>query len=105
MPDYSGLDIVAGTATLPDGRASTHKFNEWVSSRLRERASIWKQEIYKQEKGRLGRGGRGSGMGADDDSDEEDEGGRRKKQKKKKKQGGKGGKGEDSAGGSAGSKQ
>lgn len=97
-PDYAGLDIVAGTATLPDGRASTHKFNEWVSSRLKERTSIWKQErLYRQEK-KLTRGGRG---GAVEDTDEDDdEGGRRFNKKKKKK--GKGGKGDEPASGSGG---
>ncbi|CAE7204167.1 unnamed protein product [Symbiodinium sp. CCMP2592] len=28
-PDFSGLDIVSGTAQLPDGRAATTKFSEW----------------------------------------------------------------------------
>ena len=70
QPDYQGLDIVAGTATLPDGRASTAKFTEWVSGRLRDRASIWKQDrLYRQER-RMGRVGKGAD---DDDSDEDDE--------------------------------
>ena len=30
--------------TLPDGRATTGKFTERVSSRLKELAAIWKQE-------------------------------------------------------------
>ena len=58
MPDYSGLDIAADTATLPHGRASTSKFNKWVSAGLKERASIWKQErLFRQE--RKTRGGKG----------------------------------------------
>ena len=97
-PDYSGLDIVAGTATLPDGRASTSKFNEWVSSKLKERASVWKQErLYRQEK-RLGRSGRGAQH--DESDDDEDGPGPRKGKKKKKK--GKGDKNEQSAGSGAG---
>ena len=83
MPDYSGLDIVAGTATLPDGRASTSKFNEWVSSRMKERAAIWKQErLFKAE--RQTRGVRG-GKGGEETSDEEDPAGKGKRKKKKKK--------------------
>ncbi|CAE7329096.1 unnamed protein product, partial [Symbiodinium sp. CCMP2456] len=30
QPDYAGLDIVDGTAQLPDGRAAKAKFTEWV---------------------------------------------------------------------------
>ena len=83
MPDYSGLDIVAGTATLPDGRASTSKFNEWVSARLKERASIWKQErLFRQE--RKTRGGKGKDD-IDDDSEDDGPGDSRKKANKKKK--------------------
>ena len=83
-PDYSGLDIVAGTATLPDGRASTQKFTEWVTGRLRERASIWKQErLFKQER-RLGRGSRGGYHQDEDDSDEDGDPKKRKKKKNKK---------------------
>ena len=98
-PDYSGLDIVAGTATLPDGRASTNRFNEWVTNRLKERAAIWKQEkLYRQEK-KFGRGNRHEG---DDDSDEE--GYEKKKRKNKKKKGGgkDQGKGNDPGAGSSG---
>ena len=66
MPDYSGLGIVAGTATLPDGRASTSKFNEWVSARLKERASIWKRKKAnkKKKKGGKGKGGEDGASGS-----------------------------------------
>ncbi|CAJ1358771.1 unnamed protein product [Effrenium voratum] len=81
-PDYAGLDIVAGTAVQADGRASTGRFNEWVSSRLRERAQIWKQErLYAQERRGL-RGKKGGGKG--DESDSESEPGKNKQKKKKK---------------------
>ena len=97
-PDYSGLDIVAGTATLPDGRASTSKFNEWVSTKLKERASVWKQErLYRQEK-RLGRSGRG---GYHDESDDDEDGPGPRKGKKTKKKKGEGDKGEQAAGSGA----
>ena len=84
-PDYSGLDIVAGTATLPDGRASTSKFNEWVSSKLKERASVWS-----------GRGG------YHDESDDDEDGPGPRKGKKTKKKKGKGDKSEQAAGSGAG---
>ena len=75
MPDYSGLDIVAGTDTLLDGRASTFRFNEWVSSRMKER----------QE--RKTRVGKGAGRDHGDTSDDEEPGAKGKKKKKKKKKG------------------
>lgn len=75
---------MAGTATLPDGRASTQKFTEWVTGRLRERASIWKQErLFKQER-RLGRGARGGYHQDEDDSDDDTDPKRKKKNKKTK---------------------
>ena len=69
-PDFSGLDIVSGTAQLPDGRAATTKFSEWVSGRLKERASLWKQErLFRQERRQLRTGG-GRNDDADDSSSE-----------------------------------
>ena len=87
MPDFSGLDIISGTAILPDGRASTSKFSEWVSGRLKERASLWKQErLFHQERRQLRtKGGRVPG----DESSSEETGKGGKKKKKKKKKGGK----------------
>lgn len=106
QPDYQGLDIVAGTATMPDGRASTSKFQEWVSSRLKERAAIWKQDrLYRQERRQgPGRGARG-GDAADDAEDEDDAPSRRRRKKKnksgkEKKTDGRGGAGGDAAGAS-----
>ena len=84
--DFTGLDILAGTATLQDGRAHTAKFNEWISGRLKERASIWKQErLYQQERKNQRAGRWGGGTGGDDDSDSEDGKGKGKKKKLKKK--------------------
>ena len=86
QPDYTGLDIVDGTAQLPDGRAATAKFTEWVSNRLKERASLWKQErLYQQERRQLRGKGRTTEGGDETDSDEHGKGDRRKKKKKKKK--------------------
>ena len=88
QPDYSGLDVVSGAAIQSDGRASTAKFTEWVTSRLKERAQVWKQErLYNQESRNL-RGKGSGGKGGGDDSDD-DEAGKTKK-KKKSKGGGKG---------------
>ena len=78
QPDYTGLDIV-------DGTARTAKFTEWVSSRLKERASLWKQErLYQQERRQLRGKGRTTEGGDETDSDEHGKGDRRKKKKKKK---------------------
>ncbi|CAE7396843.1 unnamed protein product, partial [Symbiodinium pilosum] len=85
QPDYAGLDIVDGTAQLPDGRAATAKFTEWVSNRLKERASLWKQERLYQQERRHHRGkGREADGGDDTDSEEYGEGNKKKKKKKKK---------------------
>ena len=86
QPDFSGLDIISGTAQLPDGRASTSKFTEWISSRLKERATIWKQErLYNQERRQLrgARGGKGEGGRSTSDEEEPGPPGGRKKKKKK----------------------
>ena len=102
MPDYSGLDIINGQAIMPEGRAATNRFQEWITSRLKDRSSIMKQErLFAQERRRR----QGKSRGAQDDGDESDEGkGKKKKIKgKKDKKGGKGGAGED-AGAAGGSK-
>ena len=89
QPDYSGLDIISGAAVQSDGRASTAKFTEWVTGRLKERAQVWKQErLYNQERRNL-RGKGSGGKGGGDDSDD-DEAGKKKKKKKKFVGGGKG---------------
>lgn len=85
-PNFDGLDILAGTSTLQDGRASTARFTEWVSTRMRERATLWKQErLFQQER----RHQRGRNVAAEDDDDDDDEdagkGGRKGKKKKKTK--------------------
>ena len=98
QPDFTGLDIISGTAQLPDGRAATSKFTEWVTGRLKERAAIWKQErLFQQERRQRGRGHTG---GADSSSDEcaPDGKGNRKKKKKKNRDG----KGTDTGAGGSG---
>ncbi|CAK0907206.1 unnamed protein product, partial [Prorocentrum cordatum] len=42
-PDYGGLDIVLHAPVSEQGQASTDRFTEWVTARLKERASIYKQ--------------------------------------------------------------
>ena len=89
QPDYSGLDIISGSAVQSDGRATTSKFPEWVTSRLKERAQVWKQErLYNQERRNIRGKGKG-GKGGDEDSEDEMTG----KLRKKKKKGSGGGKG------------
>eukprot|EP00435_Cladocopium_sp_Y103_P061503 s490_g23.t1 len=65
QPDYSGLDIISGASVQADGRATTSKFSEWVTGRLKERAQVWKQErLYNQERRSLrGKGGGGGAAG------------------------------------------
>jgi len=85
QPNYEGLDILSGTSVSSDGRATTTKFVEWVSNRMKDRANIWRQErLFKQEK----QSQRGKAAPDHDDDSEDDEGApnsRRKKNKKKKK--------------------
>ena len=83
------MDIVSGSTLQADGRASTSKFQEWVSSRLKERSAVWKQErLYNQER-RLQRGkGKGFGKSGEEDSEDENGSKRRKKKKKGKNSGG-----------------
>jgi hypothetical protein len=42
-PDYGGLDVVMAAPTSEQGQATVTRFNEWVTSRLKEQASIYKQ--------------------------------------------------------------
>lgn len=84
-PDYTGLDIISGSTLLPDGRANTTKFTEYLAQRLKDRASVWKQErLYAQER-RLQRGKGGANY---DDDDAEGQKGPGKSKKKKKSGGG-----------------
>ncbi|CAK0833363.1 unnamed protein product, partial [Prorocentrum cordatum] len=42
-PDYGGLEILLRAPTAEQGQASTNKFTEWVTGRLKEQAAIYKQ--------------------------------------------------------------
>ncbi|CAK0809711.1 unnamed protein product, partial [Prorocentrum cordatum] len=42
-PDYGGLEILLRAPTTEQGQASTNKFTEWVTGRLKEQAAIYKQ--------------------------------------------------------------
>ena len=91
QPDFSGLDIIEGSAALPDGRASTSKFTEWVSSRLKERAE--RRQLRT-------RGARNEG--GDSSSDGDGGGGKGKQRRKKKKKKKKKGKGDETIGATEG---
>ena len=56
MPDYSGLDLIGGQAILPEGRAVTSQFQEWLTGRMKERSSIMKQERLCAQERRFQRG-------------------------------------------------
>ena len=78
QPNYEGLDILSGTSVSSDGRATTTKFVEWVSNRMKDRANIWRQErLFKQEK----QSQRGKAAPDHDDDSEDDEGGPKFKEK------------------------
>lgn len=99
QPNYEGLDVIGGAAVLQDGRASTARFGEWVSSKMKERSSVWKQErLFRQER-RLQLGHRGGTHDDSDDDEDEGHGGGKGKgrKKKKKKNDKKSGGGDDSA--------
>lgn len=49
-PDYSGLDVVMEQSIGAGGEAQVGTFNEWVSSKLKERSQIQKQaRLYREE--------------------------------------------------------
>ena len=83
-PDYSGLDIIMSAPVSASGRATTTKFNAWITDRLKERSQIWKQErLFREEKrhqydgGKDNDGWKGKGKGEGKDKDK----GRPKKKK------------------------
>lgn len=50
-PDFSGLGLILGGPVSAEGRAVTAKFNEHLTSQLKARAQIWKNErLYREEK-------------------------------------------------------
>eukprot|EP00439_Symbiodinium_sp_Y106_P032290 s1103_g3.t2 len=68
-PDYSGLDLVMEQPVGEHGQAVTLGFNNWLASKLKDRANVQKQaRLYREEFGsRRGKGGedelRGKGRG------------------------------------------
>lgn len=64
-PDFSGLDLIMGGAVNSEGKAITSKFTQELTTRLKERANIYKQErLYREERKHLtpgAPGGRGDG--------------------------------------------
>ncbi|CAK0808623.1 unnamed protein product [Prorocentrum cordatum] len=59
-PDYGGLEIVLHAPTTEQGQASTSKFTEWVTGRLKEQAAIYKQTRLWNEEQRALQPARGS---------------------------------------------
>ena len=52
-PDFTGLEVVLEAPIGLGGEAQTLKFNEWIGSRLKEKATIQKQSrLYKEEFGK-----------------------------------------------------
>ncbi|CAE8613579.1 unnamed protein product [Polarella glacialis] len=66
LPDFSGLDIVTGATASSEGKALAPKFGEWITERMKSRATIWKsQRLYNEE--RRGTGGyKGDSKGSKD---------------------------------------
>ena len=61
-PDFTGLDLILGGTISAEGKALTQKFTEHLSSKLKERAQIWKQErLYREERRHLHGGTAASG--------------------------------------------
>ena len=49
-PDFHGLSLIMGGPTTAEGKAVTSKFSEYLTSKLKERATVWKQErLYREE--------------------------------------------------------
>ena len=82
-PDFTGLDIATGTVIHKSGRANAGKYHTWLTGRLQEQGTLWKQDrLYRQEQQRLR--GKGGGGGGDDTSEEYDGDEQHKKKKKPK---------------------
>lgn len=65
-PDFTGLDLILGGTISAEGKAMTQKFTEHLSAKLKERASIWKQErLYREERKHLLGGGYGASASTD----------------------------------------
>lgn len=66
-PDFSGLDLIMGGAVNDEGKAITSKFTQELTTKLKERANIYKQErLYREERRHAApgsSGGRGDGGG------------------------------------------
>ena len=80
-PDFTGLDIATGTVIHKSGRANAGKYHTWLTGRLQEQGTLWKQDrLYRQEQTRL-RGKGGGAGGGDETSDEQGDDQRKKKKK------------------------
>ncbi len=70
-PDYSGLEVLLENPLSEGGAANTRGLDEWITSRLKERAQIAKQaRLFREETSLAGRGkGTSSGDAAAEDGD------------------------------------
>ncbi|CAE8674891.1 unnamed protein product [Polarella glacialis] len=69
LPDFSGLDIVTGATTSAEGKALAPKFGEWITERMKSRATIWKSQRQYNEERRGSVKDKGAGKGKDKDRD------------------------------------
>ena len=50
-PDYTGLDLVPEEPISEGGAARTSKFQEYISTKMKERANIQKQQrLFRQQR-------------------------------------------------------
>ena len=64
-PDYSGLEVLLENPLAESGAANTRSLDEWVTSKLKERAQIAKQtRLFKEETSYASKGKGTSGDGA-----------------------------------------
>ena len=83
-PDYSGLEVLLENPLSEGGAAITRGLDEWVTSRLKERAQIAKQaRLFREETSLAGRG-KGTSSSGGGDADDGDASFWRKKKKRPK---------------------
>lgn len=87
-PDYSGLDLVAGTAITQDGRARLPRYQKWVTETMKTRSQVWRQDrLYRAEKKGKGAGKFDYNETDDEDGEDHGKGGKRRQRRKKNKSG------------------
>ena len=64
-PDYSGLEVLLENPLTETGAAATRSLDEWVTSRLKEKAQIAKQTRLFKEESSFASKNKGTGAGAE----------------------------------------